>query len=842
MRPLLLTLTLVLAIQITLPVKQAARLLPETGLTTATPTPAADPFPPVAEFRARPRSAEPNQPVTVEIKGLPAAVVAGEAEACLALVNTQESEIQNWPIEPVADQTLKLTIGSIEPGRYRLELRICALPQGSVIDAAPQLDPLATLAFTIKPRSGQFDLIDTVRSPDGQWTALVNHTTGSLIVSDWRNNQRELFPDGSAIGSAVWSPDSRRLLAVRTHWLRVDQQQGVVAAGPAEVWRVDLDVQPRTVSTPTLIYTPPESDYGHNVAPPPQQVVFGQWSPDSRHVLFGVSLLSASLLADGIPPLVLDTDTGDIDPIAREVLPAGMSPLELGRDNTALVNPRYHSWSPDGTKLAITAGGYRSAQINKWLNIFDLTTGQVTTVISRSAQVPGIVAWSPAGDSIAYAAVETTLTGDDWADNSTFDNPAIAARRIYLLDPATGAYHRLNTVERYQDAPVWSRDGQQLYYVQRNGDHLDLMVADPGSGKATPVPGVSQPVDRQDPLRPNVGYYGQFDREELLAAMPEEPPGATVTGRVVNGAGARTPVADLPLWIGDAPDDAASGRTNADGSFTLTGLQPGLIRVRDSHLEFEVPVQTITDTIDVGLLPYPLIHPPNFYYWQAAPPPEPPSLQHYSEETPFDICYTAADWQRPTRTQQRQSVWSQRPFSNHSPDWLTWWFEQPAVLYTSEAIFEQSYPAGPKLDALTADWRYLLGLWTDGTLPFAVDSAGLSRPQTACAYDDQALADLLQGRLIELWLLDYRAVKIVALDPAEAGYDPADLCDPQDAACTERPGYHFVVQVEPEPGYQVIRFKGAEAVFAVHLVDPEGQPVLELPQRQPDRWPVVGGF
>ncbi|MEW5960817.1 MAG: hypothetical protein AB1801_24090, partial [Chloroflexota bacterium] len=512
---------------------------------------------------------------------------------------------------------------------------------------------------------------------------------------------------------------------------------------------------------------------------------------------------------------------------------------DLSRHNTALVNLRYQSWSPDGSKLAITAGGYRSAQVNKWLNLFDVATGQVTTVISQSEQIPGAVAWSPRGDLIAYAAVPAGQTGPEWADWMTFDNPAIAGRRLYLLDPVTGHYRRLNKVEAYQDAPVWSNDGRRLYYVQRNGEALDLMVAEPASDQARPVPGARQPLDLKDPMRPNVGYYGQFGREELLEQIPEPPRGATATGRVIAGYGQHGPVSDLPLWVGNEPDEEIKRRTAADGAFTLTGLQSGLIRVRNSHLDFEVPVTAMTATIELGLLKYPLIHPPNYYYWTATLLPERSSLLDQGEVIDFDICHTEPAWQRPARQVQQATVWSKRPFRERSPVWLDWWFSRPAILYNSEDQFEQSYPDGPNLDNLTSDWRYLLGLWPDNNLKFVTNDAGLRTPQTACPYHSQDLEALLNRRQLEVWLLGYRAVEVRRLDKAALDYDETELCNPQEQSCTERPGHHFAVRVAPAPGYQIIRFAGVDDVLAIHLVDENGRELLDLPQRQPDRWPAL---
>ena len=657
------------------------------------------------------------------------------------------------------------------------------------------------------------DEIEERLSPDGQWEAILNKTTGSLDLIGKHNESFSIFPAGSGVTSINWSPDSSRLLIVRPYYL-FEQKQGTLlnAAQPIEIWQIrPLE---RQAAPATLLFRASREEFERDGA---QQVVFGHWSPNSRYVVMWLGMLSASILADGLPPLVLDTDTGNACPIAVD---SSADPItdELSAENVALVNPRYHSWSPDSSRLAITAGGYRSAQINKWLNLVEANTGQVMTVISQAEQIPGIVAWSPRGDMIAYAAVPADQTGEEWADWMVFENPAIAGRRVYLLDPATGHYHRLNEVESYQDAPVWSSDGGLLYYVQRNGGELCLMVADPTTGQADPVPGVQQPIGLGDPARPTVGYYGQFGRQELLEQIPEKPLGATAVGRVIER---YAPVPDLPLWVGDEPVEQIKRRTDAQGRFTLTGLQPGLIRVRNSHLEFEVPVTSLDDMIDLGLLKYPLFHPPPYYWWTAAPLSDSSILLNRGQDIDFTICHTEPAWQRPTEQEQRDKVWSKRPFNNRPEEWLKSWFERQAVIYNGESLFEQSYPDGPNLDNLTADWRYLLGLWTDANFKFDLgfESIGLFVPRTNCSYDAQSLDDLYSRRQLEIWLLHYRATRVQRLDKTLTGYNQTEQCDESERAFDERPGYHFAIHVEPSPGYQIIRFAGEEDALAVHLFD-----------------------
>jgi Tol biopolymer transport system component len=99
----------------------------------------------------------------------------------------------------------------------------------------------------------------------------------------------------------------------------------------------------------------------------------------------------------------------------------------------------------------------------------------------------------------------------------SFENSAIAGRRVYLLDPTTGQHWRLNDTDAFQDAPTWSDDGSILYYVQRQGDTMALMAADLATGQAQVIEGSRRPAPGA------VGYYGQSDWDDLLAHRPEAP-------------------------------------------------------------------------------------------------------------------------------------------------------------------------------------------------------------------------------------------------------------------------------------------------------------------------------
>jgi WD40-like Beta Propeller Repeat len=351
-----------------------------------------------------------------------------------------------------------------------------------------------TVTPTIVP-TAMTDEISTSLSPDGQFLAIVNRMAGSLDIQRTQDSDTlAVFVAGSTIDSALWSPDSHRLAIVCNNWVyKSPTGTGLEARSPIEIWQVtieDGEMQPATrlFQSQTVATTASRGEGA-------EQIVLGDWSPNARYLLFWMGPLGMSGRADGLTPYVLDADTGQSIQVAY----------------AALLNPRYHSWAPDSSALALTAGGYRSAQVNKWLVSLDTTSAQATTIISSTEQIPGIVAWSPRGDVIAYAAVSAVQTNEQLADLMTWDNPAIAGRRIYLLDPDTGKQGRLNTAESFQDAPVWSQDGLTLYYVERQGNELVVMAADPTTGQAIPV------EDAREPLPGLVGYYGQSDLDELLA-------------------------------------------------------------------------------------------------------------------------------------------------------------------------------------------------------------------------------------------------------------------------------------------------------------------------------------
>ncbi len=314
------------------------------------------------------------------------------------------------------------------------------------------------------------------------------------------------------------------------------------------------------------------------------------------------------------------------------------------------------------------------------------------------------------------------------------------------------------------------------------------------------------------------GFYLEIQSSGMPTNHQTVSSGATITGQVITGFGDHRPFAGLPLRIRQKNNNDWDTYTDGDGFFTLTNLPLGRVDIDDSHLFFQVSITSTSHVMDLGKLRYPLIHPPLYYWWQAAPLSDLNQLLKDGKTVDFKVCKADPDWVRPNIEMQRQQVYRRPPFNQMGEERFQK-YEQIAVLYNTIDETSQSFPGGPNLDGLGADWLYLTGLWATPRNPLSSSN---------CSYAPAELQSLLDRSQLEVWLFGYRATYVQELDKEVGVFDETALCNPDERSCTFRPGYHYAVHVEPAAGFQIIRFAGKPDVLAIHIIE-SGKEILALP-------------
>ena len=132
------------------------------------------------------------------------------------------------------------------------------------------------------------------------------------------------------------------------------------------------------------------------------------------------------------------------------------------------------SWSPDGKAIAYAAAhdwnGHEWADEVHITSLVDGTDKRLT----HGLTVSSVPAWSADGTQLAFFAKQAA---EPWYRHS---------EDLHVLDPKTGDKHvyRVAASHQYfQQIPLWSPDGQKIYYpVRRRGEHhLEAVVVNHGA-------------------------------------------------------------------------------------------------------------------------------------------------------------------------------------------------------------------------------------------------------------------------------------------------------------------------------------------------------------------------
>lgn len=304
-------------------------------------------------------------------------------------------------------------------------------------------------------------------------------TTAGLIAVDTKDGIVLTSADGSGrvllLGgdgknvSPTWSRDGLRL----AFWHRTDADSGpwslnVVDAGGSDravlTEGVNLKIRETTLNQPSNL----------------------SWSPDSRRIAFaadvdaGSSIFVASLGRSGAEQIT-DPKLQAVDPswsptgnlIAFEsdasltlhvVAPDGSAEHRLSTlDDTTL----WPDWSPDGSRLAVTAGSGEAT------DIFVVSADGADVVnVSSDPSFEISPSWSPDGKHLAWARAPADESARSYVVVAELD----LSRIIEIRVPADLA------------PPVWAPDGSRIYSygLGPTGEFAELIVLDP-SGVAPVV-------------------------------------------------------------------------------------------------------------------------------------------------------------------------------------------------------------------------------------------------------------------------------------------------------------------------------------------------------------------
>ena len=336
-----------------------------------------------------------------------------------------------------------------------------------------------------------------------------SHESAVLIVDE--NGERSRFsfvpgPDASTTGSRfspnqlAWSPDGTRLAIVGGRHLFV------LDIGTGEI---------REATVPDLAFRYLPTWH------------WPEWSPDSAELAFTAFIDDPSTCRGG------DCGRDHASTHTAEMFLYDAATGTTSRRTHNDVNDAVRSWSPDGTRIALTRsrvpmGIFAAYWHPESLHIMDVTTGAVTDVYEHALSV-GEIWWAPDGSHLAFigtvedaahygdhraflaasdASAVKQLTPDPgpqaidlgwvigWSPDSRFvahsnlyHGTGASTDTQYIYDVVSGTNASIDLdIDASLGAFGWSRSGTKLLYMQyppRPRDHqpLALIGVDPLDGE-----------------------------------------------------------------------------------------------------------------------------------------------------------------------------------------------------------------------------------------------------------------------------------------------------------------------------------------------------------------------
>jgi Tol biopolymer transport system component len=456
------------------------------------------------------------------------------------------------PVPPVAAATATVTSGE-KPGKPPPATP--ELPDESgmappyALSLAPGWSPDGNrIGFLRIDQQGIADLY-TMNADGSQVTRLAGTVGGATM--------------GWGGGAVAWAPDGSRIAFVRDGDIYVVNIDGTgetrlteAAGAVTPVWAPGhLIAFVSTRDGNEEIYTvAPDGSVLTNLTANPAADIWPAWSPDGTRLAF-----ASSRRPDGMLQIhVMQADGSSVTPIGDRY---GVKPLWsvdgsriahvsdgdywiMNLDGTGLTRITSEggagqldvSWSPDGTRLAVTS-------ISGSSGIYIVSAdGSTRTLLARSGWQP---AWSPNGAQIAFVSIR-----DAWDEVYVIGIDGTGETR---LTTGGGTGVAVAPTQLYAATPTWSPDGRQIAFgSNRDGSDEVYVINVDGSGLTQlTTDGGSMPL-----WSPN-GRWIAFLRHGAIWVMRAD------------GSGQVSVMGDLgfdgpPLWSPDG-DRLAFSATDANG-------------------------------------------------------------------------------------------------------------------------------------------------------------------------------------------------------------------------------------------------------------------------------------